>query len=73
MQLQLYVLLHIGNDITGISFLDSTHLSVCHNKRIHQNKVFRGLAARGKTTIGWFYGFKLYHFNDVISQIRAIA
>ena len=56
----LYLKTECKGDVTGISFLDSTHLSVCHNKRIHQNKVFRGLAARGKTTIGWFYGFKLH-------------
>lgn len=45
---------------TGLSFIDSTHIKVCHNKRITSNKVFKGLAARGKTTVGWFYGFKLY-------------
>lgn len=45
---------------TGISFVDSTPLKVCHNKRIERNKVFAGLAARGKTTMGWFYGFKLH-------------
>ena len=45
---------------TGISFVDSTPLKVCHNKRIERNKVFAGIAARGKTTMGWFYGFKLH-------------
>lgn len=45
---------------TGISFVDSTPLKVCHNKRIERNKVFAGVAARGKTTMGWFYGFKLH-------------
>jgi len=45
---------------TGISFVDSTPLKVCHNKRIEKNKVFAGIAARGKTTMGWFYGFKLH-------------
>jgi len=50
---------------TGISFLDSTTLAVCHNRRIHQHKVFAHLAARGKTSMGWFYGFKLHLvFND---------
>ena len=39
---------------TGISFLDSTDLPVCHNKRISQHKVFAGVAARGKTSTGWF-------------------
>ncbi len=45
---------------TGISFIDSTALAVCHNRRISQHKVFAGLAQRGKTSLGWFYGFKLH-------------
>ncbi len=45
---------------TGISFVDATAIKVCHNKRITRNKVFAGLAKRGKTTMGWFYGFKLH-------------
>ncbi len=45
---------------TGISFIDSTPLKVCHNRRIRAHKVFAGLAERGKTSTGWFYGFKLH-------------
>jgi len=45
---------------TGISFIDATSLKVCHNKRISQHRVFRDLAARGKTSVGWFFGFKLH-------------
>jgi len=45
---------------TGISFVDSISLTVCHPKRIHSHRVFRGLAKRGKTTKGWFYWFKLH-------------
>lgn len=45
---------------TGISFIDSTPLRVCHNRRIARHRVFAGWAARGKTTMGWFYGFKLH-------------
>ena len=50
---------------TGISFVDSTKLAVCKNQRIHQHKVFKDVATRGKTSTGWFFGFKL-HFviND---------
>mgnify|MGYP001250192794 CR=1 FL=1 len=47
---------------TGISFIDSTPVKICHNKRINRNKTFEGLAKRGKSTMGWFYGFKL-HFT----------
>lgn len=45
---------------SGISFIDSTSLKVCHNRRIHQHKVFAGVAARGKTSVDWFFGFKLH-------------
>jgi hypothetical protein len=45
---------------TGISFMDSTPLRVCKNKRISRNKVFDGVAALGKSTIGYFFGFKLH-------------
>ncbi len=45
---------------TGISFIDSTPIRVCKNKRINQNKVFKGIATTGKSTMGWFYGFKLH-------------
>ena len=45
---------------TGISFIDSTTLDVCNIKREWQNKVFDGIAAKGKSTMGWFFGFKLH-------------
>lgn len=45
---------------TGISFVDSTPIRVCRNKRITRNKVFAGLAETGKSTMGWFHGFKLH-------------
>ena len=45
---------------SGLSFVDSTPLKVCHNRRIERHKVFDGLAQRGKTSMGWFYGFKLH-------------
>jgi transposase len=47
-------------DCTGISFLDATSIDVCLNQRIASHKVFAGLAERGKTSTGWFFGFKLH-------------
>jgi Transposase DDE domain len=44
----------------GISFIDSTALAVCDNHRIHNHKVFEGVAERGKGSMGWFYGLKLH-------------
>jgi len=51
---------HCFGECTGISFVDSTSLDVCHNRRINQHKVFEGIAARGKTSVDWFFGFKLH-------------
>lgn len=45
---------------TGISFIDSTNIPVCHNRRINSHKVFKDSAQRGKSSTGWFYGFKLH-------------
>ncbi len=47
-------------ECSGISFIDSTSLKVCHNRRIHSHKVFAGCARRGKTSVDWFFGFKLH-------------
>ena len=47
-------------DCTGISFIDSTPIRACKNKPIKCNKVFAGIATTGKSTMGWFYGFKLH-------------
>jgi len=43
-----------------VTFIDSTKIAICKNKRIKANRVFKGLAERGKSTMGWFYGFKLH-------------
>ncbi|MCB1213024.1 MAG: IS982 family transposase [Chlamydiia bacterium] len=45
---------------TGISIIDSTPLPVCHNRRISSHKVFKDVAKRGKSSTGWFFGFKLH-------------
>lgn len=60
MPLFAYLICRCRGPVTGISFIDSTALKVCGNKRISRHRVFRGLAAIGKTTMGWFYGFKLH-------------
>ena len=65
-----YLMYHLGA-ITGIAFIDSTSIAVCHNKRIRRNKVFKGLAKRGKTTTGWFYGFKLHLIINDRGEILA--
>lgn len=56
---------------TGISFVDSTILTVCHARRINSHRVFKNLARRGKTSTGWFYGFKLHLIINDIGEIIA--
>jgi Transposase DDE domain len=56
---------------TGHYYIDSKKLPVCHNRRIHQHKVFSGMASRGKSSTGWYYGLKLHlvinHLGQVVS------
>jgi len=58
--LVLFLKLVCLGECTGITFVDSTSVAVCKNKRIKRNKVFKGMAEVGKSTIGWFFGFKLH-------------
>jgi len=58
--LMLFIKSRCMGHCSGISFIDSTSLCVCRNQRILSHKVFKGIAARGKTSMGWFYGFKLH-------------
>ena len=67
-ELQKSILLHLAvfikevllGECTGVSYVDSTPLKVCNNKRIHNHRVFKGIAQRGKCSMGWFFGFKLH-------------
>ena len=54
---------------TGITFVDSTMIPVCHNLRRYANKVFRGLASDGKGTMGWCHGFKLHFVCNDLGEI----
>jgi hypothetical protein len=56
-------------DSTGISFVDSTSIRVCKPKRIRNNKVFKGIATTGKSTMGWFHGFKLHRIINNKGEI----
>ena len=58
--LAMFLKLVCFGECTGITYVDSTKVSVCHNKRIKRNKVFKGIAESGKSTMGWFFGFKLH-------------
>jgi hypothetical protein len=62
----------LGN-CTGISFVDSTPVRVCKNKRIKRNKVFKDIANVGKSTMGWFYGFKLHLIINDMGEILSFT
>jgi len=60
MPLMLYINNRCLGQCTGISYVDSTTLPVCHIKREKQHKVFKGIAQKSKSTMGWFFGFKIH-------------
>ena len=69
----LVVLLHsLSGEQTGVYFADASKLAVCHNRRIDRHRVFDGLAARGKTSMGWFFGLKLHFVINHKGQIMAL-
>ena len=57
---------------SGISFIDSMPIAVCHNRRIHSHKVFDETAQRGKNSVGWFYGFKLHLIVNDEGELLAV-
>ncbi|MFS0520218.1 IS982 family transposase [Nostoc sp. UIC 10607] len=64
---------HCFGRCTGIGFIDSTCLKVCHNRRISRHKVFEGLASRGKTSVDWFFGFKLHLVVNELGQLLNVV
>jgi len=60
-------------DVTGIAFVDSTKLAVCGNKRITRNRVFAGIAEIGRTTMGWFFGFKLHLVINECGELLSVV
>ncbi len=57
----------------GIAFIDSTPLRVCDNIRIPRHRTFVAEAGRGKSSTGWFYGFKLHLVVDDCGNIMAFS
>lgn len=57
---------------TGISYIDSTPIQVCKPKRMSRNKVFKGVAKKGKSTIGWFFGFKVHIIINECGGLLAV-
>jgi hypothetical protein len=55
--------------VTQYLFIDATPMAVCHNLREKRHKVFKGLAKKGKTSTGWFFGFKLHFVFNTHGEI----
>lgn len=70
--LLLYALSRQGQ-CSGISFVDSTPLRVCHNRRIQRHKVFAGIAKRGQSSTGWFFGLKLHLVVSDTGEVLSFA
>jgi Transposase DDE domain len=71
--LPLMVMLHyLSGKKSGIYYADSTHFAVCKNIRIRSHTTFAGLAARGRSSIDWFFGFKLHIIINDKSEIIAV-
>jgi hypothetical protein len=53
----------------GVSYVDSTSLKVCHIKREKRHKLFKDIASKSKSTMGWFYGFKLHIMTNTKGEL----
>lgn len=73
MPLFAYLVTRCLGPVTGISFIDSTAVKVCRIKRTRRHRVFKNLARVGKTTMGWFYGFKLHLVINEHGDLLAFA
>tara|TARA_B100001964_G_C14132123_1_gene553400 strand:+ start:330 stop:1082 length:753 start_codon:yes stop_codon:yes gene_type:complete len=70
--LHCYLQTRLGK-VSGISFVDSTPIVVCHNRRIYSHKVFKGMAKKGKSSTGWFFGFKLHIIVSDTGELLAFC
>jgi transposase len=73
--LMLQAFMNIFQKLTGenkLKFADSTKLKVCDIKREFSHKVCYGIASKSKSTMGWFYGFRLHIICNELMQLLKI-
>lgn len=68
-----YLMYRARNSSLNIEYIDSTKIPVCHNKRTNSHKLFSGIAKIGKSTMGWFFGFKLHITCDTSGNLTSMA
>lgn len=56
---------------TGIYYIDSSCLPVCHLMRSKRHKVFDDTAHYGRTSVGWFFGLKLHIVVNNLGELMA--
>jgi hypothetical protein len=66
------ILQSLFGEETGIYYIDSTKLQICHGKRTKGNKVFKNISKIGRSSYGWFMGFKLHIIINNKGNIMAI-
>ena len=71
--MQLLLLQNQRNNESHVHFIDSTPVSTCLNRRISNHRVTKDFASRGKSTKGWFYGFKLHGVCSEKGALEAVA
>lgn len=63
----------LEGEVTEYLFIDSTPMAVCHNLRERKHKTFRGLAVKGKTSTGWFFGMKIHMIFNTKGEILRLV
>lgn len=66
----LFAQIHSGKR-TGIYYIDSSCLPVCHLKRSSRHKTFDAIAEYGKTSVGWFFGLKIHIVINNVGELIA--
>ena len=56
---------------TGIYYIDSSCLPVCHIRRASRHKTFDEVADYGHTSVGWFFGLKLHLVTNNRGELMA--
>ena len=60
-------------ECSRISFIESMPIKVCHKITAKRNKVFKNIAHSGKSSMGWFFGFKLHVIINHVGEIIDVA